>query len=118
MRGSSARAWIVWAALLALVTIVMRLWRPDLDQAHVVLAYLLVVLGGSVAGGRALGFTMACAGFLLIDYFFQIPIRHLLHRQQVVGLAGAGILSGHSGDGDATAGPCPGAGGGRTAPCR
>jgi K+-sensing histidine kinase KdpD len=45
----------------------------DLGQAHVTLVYLLVVLGGSASGGRALGFTLACACFLLIDYFLQTP---------------------------------------------
>jgi two-component system sensor histidine kinase KdpD len=45
----------------------------DLGQAHVTLIYLLVVLGGSASGGRALGFTLACACFLLIDYFLQTP---------------------------------------------
>ena len=73
MNDSGARAWITWSALLATVTFVLRLVRPDIDQAHVVLVYLLVVLGGSVAGGRALGFTLACASFLLIDYIFQSP---------------------------------------------
>jgi K+-sensing histidine kinase KdpD len=63
----------MWSALLAIVTIVLRFARPDIDQAHVVLGYLLVVLGGSVAGGRALGFTIACVSFLLIDYLFQRP---------------------------------------------
>jgi two-component system sensor histidine kinase KdpD len=45
----------------------------DLGQAHVSLIYLLVVLGASASGGRALGFTLACACFLLIDYFLQTP---------------------------------------------
>jgi K+-sensing histidine kinase KdpD len=47
--------------------------RPGIDQAHVVLAYLLVVLGGSLAGGRPLGFTLAALAFAAIDYWFQLP---------------------------------------------
>ncbi|MDE3052981.1 MAG: DUF4118 domain-containing protein, partial [Gemmatimonadota bacterium] len=47
--------------------------RPDIDQAHVVLAYLLVVLGASVGGGRGFGFLMACVTFLLINMLFQEP---------------------------------------------
>lgn len=47
--------------------------RPDIDQAHVVLAYLLVVLGASVGGGRGFGFLMAVVTFLLINVFFQEP---------------------------------------------
>ncbi|HEX8724602.1 MAG TPA: DUF4118 domain-containing protein, partial [Gemmatimonadaceae bacterium] len=48
-------------------------FRPDIDQAHVVLTYLLVVLGASVAGGRGFGFVMAFGAFLCINYFFQEP---------------------------------------------
>ena len=68
-----ARAWMAWAVILILTTVAMRLLRDNLDQAHSVLVYLLVVLGASVGGGRALGLTLACLSFLLIDYFFQPP---------------------------------------------
>jgi len=64
---------VIWTAVLIAVTVVLRANRSDTDQAHVVLAYLLVVLGGSVSGGRALGFSLAFAAFLLIDFFFQLP---------------------------------------------
>ena len=67
------RAWQAWALIVLGVTLVMRLLRDDLDQAHVALIYLLVVLGASVGGGRALGLTLSCVAFLLIDYFFQPP---------------------------------------------
>ncbi len=63
----------VWAAVLVLVTMVLRAWHSDADQAHVVLAYLLVVLGASVSGGRNLGLALALVAFLLIDWFFQLP---------------------------------------------
>ena len=64
---------IVWLLMLA-ATAGSLLWlRRDIEQSHVVLTLLLVVIGGSVAGGRALGFTMACMAFALIDYFFQPP---------------------------------------------
>ncbi len=50
------------------------LWvRGEIDQSHVSLTLLLVVLGGSAGGGRALGFTLAVLGFVIIDYFFQPP---------------------------------------------
>ena len=35
--------------------------------------YLLIVLFASASSGRALGITLACAGFVLIDYYFQPP---------------------------------------------
>jgi K+-sensing histidine kinase KdpD len=66
-------SWLFWAATLLAVTVALVSVRGELDQAHVTLIYLLVVLGGSASGGRALGFTLACACFLLIDYFLQTP---------------------------------------------
>ena len=69
-------SWLFWTATLLAVTMALVSVRDDLGdlgQAHVTLIYLLVVLGGSASGGRALGFTLACACFLLIDYFLQTP---------------------------------------------
>lgn len=72
--GSSTRTgWVIWPALLVVATMVLVSVRDQIDQVHAVLTLLLIVLGGSVAGGRALGFTLACASFALIDYFFQPP---------------------------------------------
>ncbi|HVT58385.1 MAG TPA: ATP-binding protein [Thermoanaerobaculia bacterium] len=68
-----AGAWLFWTATLVLVTVAMVSVRGELDQAHVTLIYLLVVLGGSASGGRALGFFLACGCFLLIDYYLQTP---------------------------------------------
>ena len=39
--------WLFWLAILALVTVVLVAVRTNLDQAHVTLIYLVVVLGGS-----------------------------------------------------------------------
>jgi two-component system sensor histidine kinase KdpD len=55
----------------------MRWARSDIDQSHVALTLLLVVLGGSAGGGRALGFALAILGFLIIDYVFQAPYGHI-----------------------------------------
>src|SRR5262245_5937810 len=51
----------------------MYLVRDSLDKAHVTLAYLLLVLGASAAGGRALGLTVAALGFLCFDVYFLPP---------------------------------------------
>ncbi|HEX4601015.1 MAG TPA: ATP-binding protein [Gemmatimonadales bacterium] len=67
------RAWLLWGAIFLVLTGLMRAARGDIGESHVALIYLLVVVGGSVAAGRALGFALACGGFLAIDYFFQIP---------------------------------------------
>src|SRR5438552_16993351 len=66
-------AWPFWLATLIILTGVMHGVRGEIEEAHVVIPYLLVVLGGSSIGGRTLGFTLAVLTFLLIDYYFQIP---------------------------------------------
>jgi len=47
--------------------------RDRLDEAHVALVFLLVVLGGSASGGRALGLTLVFAAFLAFNFFFLPP---------------------------------------------
>lgn len=59
--------------MLALVTVTLVQLRGEIEQSHAALVLLLVVLGGSASGGRALGYVLAILGFLLIDYFFQAP---------------------------------------------
>jgi K+-sensing histidine kinase KdpD len=66
-------AWVSWFAVLVVATAVLRSRRDNLDTVHVVLTYLLVVLGGSVGGGRPLSVALTVAGVLSIDYFFQLP---------------------------------------------
>ncbi len=72
-RWQRVAPWVVWLGALAAVTVVMHGVRGDIETAHVVIPYLLVVLGGSATGGRPLGFTLALAGFVLINYYFQSP---------------------------------------------
>jgi len=59
--------------MMVVVTVVLVQVRDTIDQVHVVLVYLLVVLGASTSGGRMLAFPLACVGFLVIDYYFQPP---------------------------------------------
>ena len=75
-RGRTTTAWsvVLWYGLLILATVIMHMTREtQQSQAHVVLIYLLVVLGGSMSGGRPLGFTLAAAATLLVSYYFQYP---------------------------------------------
>jgi two-component system sensor histidine kinase KdpD len=65
--------WIAWFALLAVATAGMIAIRTRLNQAHVALAYLLVVQGGSARGGRPLGIALAGAAFVCFDLFFLPP---------------------------------------------
>jgi two-component system sensor histidine kinase KdpD len=71
--GQGVAQWIVWISMLALSTATLVSVRGDIEQSHVALTLLLVVLGGSAGGGRPLGYTLAVLGFVLIDYFFQAP---------------------------------------------
>jgi two-component system sensor histidine kinase KdpD len=52
--------------------------RPMLEEVHVALILLLVVLGASAAGGRALGLATAAASFVLFDVFFLPPYNTLV----------------------------------------
>ena len=65
--------WIAWLGVLTLITVVMFMLRPQLDKAHVALGFLIVVLGGSAAGGRALGVALAVVSFILFNYLFLTP---------------------------------------------
>lgn len=64
---------VIWGLMMVLVTVVLAENRGETDQAHVVLTYLLVVVGGSSTSGRGLGLGLAGVAFLLIDFFFQVP---------------------------------------------
>ncbi len=65
--------WLGWVAVFAAMTALLRTLRDGADTVPAVLLYLLVILGGSVGGGRSLGFTLTLAGFFCIDFFFQAP---------------------------------------------
>src|SRR5205807_2624012 len=73
MARSRLWGWVVWVTVCVAATLVLRERRDGVDTVHAVLTYLLVILGGSVSGGRPLGLALTLAGFLLIDYFFQLP---------------------------------------------
>lgn len=64
---------VAWFALFTAVTAVMIPFRARLNEAHVTLAYLLVVQGGSARGGRPLGMSLAVAAFICFDWFFLPP---------------------------------------------
>ncbi len=73
MARSRVWAWLCWVMVFVIATAVLRARRDSVDTAHAILTYLLVTLGGSVSGGRPLGLALTLAGFLSIDYFFQLP---------------------------------------------
>jgi len=53
-------------------------FRGRLDKAHIALIFLLAVLGGSAAGGRALGITLAGVAFVVFNVFFLPPYHTLV----------------------------------------
>jgi two-component system, OmpR family, sensor histidine kinase KdpD len=65
--------WAAWCAVLAIATAGMLAIRARLNEAHVALAYLLIVQGASVRGGRPLGIALAAAAFVCFDLFFLPP---------------------------------------------
>jgi len=65
--------WLLWGGLLIVVTIVLVELRGASEQTYVPITYLLIVLGGSATGGRRLGFALAIAAFVVIDYYLQTP---------------------------------------------
>lgn len=62
-----------WGLVTAATTGALWLWRDNLDQAHMALAYLLVVLGASAREGRVVGLVVAAASFLAFDFFLLRP---------------------------------------------
>jgi two-component system sensor histidine kinase KdpD len=71
---ATRRTWLLSFTALALLTAAMVAARLYLDKAHIALLFLLVVLGASSAGGRALGFSVSVAAFLSFNFFFLPPL--------------------------------------------
>lgn len=66
-------SWVAWGGVLAVATFALHGLRTKIEQVHVVLVFLLIVLGGTAYGGHLLGVGLAVGAFVLIDYFFQAP---------------------------------------------
>src|ERR1041385_1939742 len=73
MVRSRVWAWLCWGIVFLTATVVLRACRDSVDTVHAALTYLLVMLGGSVSGGRPLALALTAPGFLVIDFFFQLP---------------------------------------------
>lgn len=71
------RTWLLALLALGVATALLAPLRARLDKGHVALIYLLVVLGGSAASGRALGVTLSGLAFLLFDFLFIAPYHTL-----------------------------------------
>jgi two-component system sensor histidine kinase KdpD len=69
---------IGWIIALVVVTAGMLAVRARLNEAHVALVFLLVILGASAHVGRGLGLGLATAAFLLFDWYFLPPYGALI----------------------------------------
>lgn len=76
-RGRRALEVGLWVGSSLLCTLAMWPFREQLNEAHVALVYLLVVLVGSAQGGRVVGFALAVTSFILFN-FFLLPPYHTL----------------------------------------
>jgi two-component system sensor histidine kinase KdpD len=90
--------WVGWFTLLVIATAAMIAIRTRLNQAHVALAYLLVVQGGSARGGRPLGIALAAVAFVCFDLFFLPPygtfvVQDPLNWLVLVAFLGTSIVS-------------------------
>lgn len=63
----------MWLGLTAVSTYLMLDARGNIEQAHVALVYILLVLGATAGGERWLGIVVTVLCFLSINYFFQPP---------------------------------------------
>ncbi|MEP7384221.1 MAG: ATP-binding protein [Gemmatimonadota bacterium] len=72
-RGARPSIWIGGAATLLIFVSVMAPYRATVDEVHVVLPMLLLILLASSIGGERLGFFLAAVGFVAIDTIFQRP---------------------------------------------
>jgi len=89
---------LLWSVVLAAVTALMLPFRSHLNEAHVMVAYLLVVQGASARGGRAIGLGVVAAAFLAFDWFFLPPyytfiIENPLDWLVLLAFAGTSALS-------------------------
>lgn len=63
----------LWLGAAGAVTFTLWTFRSALDQAHMALAYLLVVLFASAREGRLVGLVTAVSSFLLFNFFLLHP---------------------------------------------
>ena len=72
-RPGRVATWCIWLGLIVAATWAMMQARDVIDQVHVILVYLLLVLGASTSGERLLAITLSVLGFMSTAYFFQPP---------------------------------------------
>lgn len=64
---------LLWIAVFVAATAFLLRFRATLHEAHVALAYLLIIQFASARNGRSIGFALAALAFLAFDWFFVTP---------------------------------------------
>ncbi|MGD8321100.1 MAG: ATP-binding protein [Gemmatimonadota bacterium] len=67
----------LWMGVSGACTLLLASFRASLDQAHMALAYILVVLGASAREGRVVGLVISLVCFLLFNVFLLSPVYSL-----------------------------------------
>lgn len=80
MSRKAVTMWAAWVLVFVAVTLLLLAFRARLDKAHVVLVYLMVILGASAAGGRAIGVVLSFAAFVTFDWAFLPPFGTMVVR--------------------------------------
>ncbi|MEO8560779.1 MAG: ATP-binding protein [bacterium] len=73
VRLNAGRQLLIWSAVLAIAGALMVPVRGRIDNAHVALGFLLVVLGASSSGGQLVGVAISVAAFFLFNFFILPP---------------------------------------------
>ncbi|WP_337170035.1 ATP-binding protein [Gemmatimonas aurantiaca] len=97
-----SQRWQVWARWLTLYLVVTLLvgrvaGQPEVRVAHGILIYLLLIIGASREGGRALSIVMVLLCYVTIDWLFVPPLYQFGSTRELdwlilVGFATAGLL--------------------------
>jgi two-component system sensor histidine kinase KdpD len=74
---------VFWVGAAAAVTLLLWLLRERLEQAHMALAYLLVILGASARHGRTLGILLAVLCFFAFNFFLLPPYYTFTLRESI-----------------------------------
>lgn len=75
MNSSRGPIWALYLGLFACATVFFAKVtnNPDVRIAHGALTYLILIIGASRQGGRALSMTMVAISYLAVDWFFVPP---------------------------------------------
>ena len=82
-RMSSRAAWVLWLSVLALATLGLLAVRARINEAHVAIAYLMIVQAASAHRGRVLGLTLSALAMLAFDVLFLQPYGSLVISRSI-----------------------------------